>query len=93
MISSLILNMLIETPEFADEIDRTCGSGFPKNWTALSERVKKNLERPTQLAYSSVVTIDLVCMIVALMIVGLFLNALKRDELKRHVVYIPVNIL
>jgi hypothetical protein len=83
LISSLILSFLIQTPVTVDEMDRTCGSGFPRNLSALSDRARYNLQRPSQLAYSSVVAIDLVCVIVALMIVCLFLNALKRDEIKR----------
>jgi hypothetical protein len=84
LISSLILSFLIETPEIVDEMDRSCGSGFPRNSSLLSDRAKQNLERPSQLAYSSVVAIDLVCVIVAIMIISFFLNALKRDEIKRY---------
>lgn len=85
LISSLILNILIDTPEIVDQMDKSCGSGFPKNDSLLSQRATLNLQRPTQLAYSSVVAIDLVCVIVAVMIIGFFLNALKRDEIKRFV--------
>jgi hypothetical protein len=59
------------------------GAGFPKNLSLLSPRAQLNLQRPSQLAYSSVVAIDLVCVIVAVMIISFFLNALKRDEIKR----------
>lgn len=83
LISSLILSFLIEMPENVDEMDRTCGNGFPRNLSSLSERAQQNLQRPSQLAYSSVVAIDLVCVVVALMIICFFLNALKRDEIKR----------
>lgn len=83
--SSLILSLLIEIPDFVDQMDRTCGAGFPKNLSLLSPRAQLNLQRPFQLAYSSVVAIDLVCVIVALMIVSFFLNALKRDEIKGQV--------
>ncbi|KAI6184083.1 putative potassium channel regulatory protein unc-93 [Aphelenchoides bicaudatus] len=82
LVSSLILSLLIEIPKYDDQMDKTCGAGFPKNLSLLSPRAQLNLERPFQLAYSSVVAIDLVCVLVALMIIAFFLNALKRDEIR-----------
>ncbi|KAI6228096.1 putative potassium channel regulatory protein unc-93 [Aphelenchoides besseyi] len=82
LLSSLILNRSMDVIYVADEMDRTCGSGFPSNLSYLSSQAQQNLERPSQLAFSSVVAVDLCCVLVAVMVVAFFLNALKRDEIR-----------
>ena len=46
----------------------------------LSDHAVINLQRPPTEAFLSIVTINLCCSIIALLIIVLFLNALKRDE-------------
>ncbi|KAI6172159.1 putative potassium channel regulatory protein unc-93 [Aphelenchoides besseyi] len=82
LLSSLILNRSMDVIDVADEMDRTCGSGFPSNLSYLSSQAQQNLKRPSQLAFSSVVAVDLCCVLVAVMVVAFFLNALKRDEIR-----------
>ncbi|CAD5210982.1 unnamed protein product [Bursaphelenchus okinawaensis] len=81
LLSSVILSQSVVTAVIVDEADRTCGSGFPRNLSLLSDRAKLNLQRPSLVAYRSVVAVYLCCAMVALMIVAFFLNALKRDEI------------
>lgn len=47
----------------------------------LSAQAQRNLVRPPQVAYLSVISVDLFCAIIALLIVFLFLNSLKSDKI------------
>uniref|UniRef100_A0A915DDD1 Uncharacterized protein n=1 Tax=Ditylenchus dipsaci TaxID=166011 RepID=A0A915DDD1_9BILA len=81
ILSSVILINSVPTLPIEDRVDPTCGHNFVSNMSALSQRAQFNLQRPPQFAYLSVVGVHLCCVIVAMMIILFFLNALKRDEI------------
>ncbi|VDK38880.1 unnamed protein product [Gongylonema pulchrum] len=58
-----------------------CGHLFHENISYLSDQAIENLKRPPQSAYLSVCGVYFCCTIVALMIVLLFLNSLRKDEI------------
>uniref|UniRef100_A0A0R3RRU4 UNC93-like protein n=1 Tax=Elaeophora elaphi TaxID=1147741 RepID=A0A0R3RRU4_9BILA len=60
-----------------------CGHSFHDNESYLSEQAIANLRRPAQSVYLSLCGIYFCCTIVALMIVLLFLNSLRKDEIAR----------
>uniref|UniRef100_A0AC34F7Q0 Uncharacterized protein n=1 Tax=Panagrolaimus sp. ES5 TaxID=591445 RepID=A0AC34F7Q0_9BILA len=81
LISSFVLTDIFGIPHVhSDIVDTTCGHGFIDNISMLSEQAVINLQRPPNEAFLSIVTINLCCSLIALLIVVLFLNALKRDE-------------
>uniref|UniRef100_A0A914XRV8 Uncharacterized protein n=1 Tax=Panagrolaimus superbus TaxID=310955 RepID=A0A914XRV8_9BILA len=81
LISSFILTDIFGIPHVhSDIVDTTCGHGFIDNISMLSDQAVINLQRPPNEAFLSIVTINLCCSLIALLIVVLFLNALKRDE-------------
>jgi hypothetical protein len=53
----------------------------------LSPRAQQNLEHPSESTYRSVVGVNLCCAMVAMMIVAMFLNSLRKDELERFDLY------
>ncbi|VDK65715.1 unnamed protein product, partial [Onchocerca ochengi] len=61
----------------------SCGHFFRDNISYLSEQAIENLRRPAQSVYLSLCGIYFCCTIVALMIVLLFLNSLRKDEIAR----------
>uniref|UniRef100_A0A914CL63 Uncharacterized protein n=1 Tax=Acrobeloides nanus TaxID=290746 RepID=A0A914CL63_9BILA len=80
--SVIFISSTPATIEPEDRVDRTCGYGFSENISMLSPRAQQNLEHPSESIYRSVVGVDLCCAIVAMMIVALFLNSLRKDELE-----------
>lgn len=81
LISSFVLTDIFGiTHIHGDIVDTTCGHGFIDNISMLSEQAIANLQRPPNEAFLSIVTINLCCSLIALLIIVLFLNALKRDE-------------
>lgn len=78
--SVLLTEVFAISRQLADHIDPTCGHKFVENFTMLSEHAQINLQRPTREAFSSILTVIICCNLIALLIVVLFLNALKRDE-------------
>ncbi|KAI1727696.1 ion channel regulatory protein UNC-93 domain-containing protein [Ditylenchus destructor] len=82
LLSSVILINSVPSLLPIDKVDPTCGHKFVSNISALSERAQFNLQRPAQFAYLSVVGVHLCCITVALLVVLLFLNALRRDEIR-----------
>uniref|UniRef100_A0A7E4V181 Potassium channel regulatory protein unc-93 n=1 Tax=Panagrellus redivivus TaxID=6233 RepID=A0A7E4V181_PANRE len=87
-----LFGLNINTPE--DVVDNTCGHGFIDNVTKLSPQAIINLERPPTEAFLSIVSVNLGCSFVALLIVAFFLNALKRDgEAKAKAPHFTLDVL
>uniref|UniRef100_A0A1I7ZTL9 Potassium channel regulatory protein unc-93 n=1 Tax=Steinernema glaseri TaxID=37863 RepID=A0A1I7ZTL9_9BILA len=84
LLSSMILAAAVPTVLPKDHVDPTCGNGYMKNHSLLSARAQKNLMRPPQAAYLSVVACYIGCATIALMTVAMFLNSLKRDSAMRN---------
>ncbi|CAJ0581376.1 unnamed protein product, partial [Mesorhabditis spiculigera] len=84
LLSSYILEASIGSVPPPDHAMHTCGHDYPKNFSDLSARAAKNLERPPQSAIVSVCTAYLGCAIVAVMILCMFLNALHKDTVNRQ---------
>lgn len=81
VLTSFLLTNVFGTPrKLLDQVDPTCGHGFIDNISNLSLQAQRNLERPSPEAFLSIVTVNLCCSFIALLIVVLFLNALKKDE-------------
>ncbi|VDO41162.1 unnamed protein product [Onchocerca flexuosa] len=83
VISSFILTAATGYHQLEDQVQKCCGHFFPDNVSYLSEQAIENLRRPTQSVYLSLCGIYFCCTIVALMIVLLFLNSLRKDEIAR----------
>uniref|UniRef100_A0A0K0EXS5 Protein unc-93 homolog A (inferred by orthology to a human protein) n=1 Tax=Strongyloides venezuelensis TaxID=75913 RepID=A0A0K0EXS5_STRVS len=81
IMSSLIITAAVPYTTPLHMIDRTCGNGFIDNVTYLSERANENLQTPPRKAISSVFGVYICCSIISLMIIALFLNALKKDAI------------
>ncbi|CEF59569.1 Protein unc-93 homolog A [Strongyloides ratti] len=81
IMSSLIITAAVPYTVPLHMIDRTCGNGFIDNVTYLSERANENLQSPPRKAISSVFGVYICCSIISVMIIALFLNALKKDAI------------
>uniref|UniRef100_A0AC35TLD6 MFS domain-containing protein n=1 Tax=Rhabditophanes sp. KR3021 TaxID=114890 RepID=A0AC35TLD6_9BILA len=81
IMSSLIITAAVPYQKPMDLIDRTCGHAYRVNSSYLSQRANHNLEAPPRKAISSVVGVYICCSIISLLIISLFLNALKKDAL------------
>ncbi|KHN86075.1 Putative potassium channel regulatory protein unc-93 [Toxocara canis] len=84
LLSSLILTAATGYHKPEDRVETSCGHLFRENMTLLSERAAENLRRPPQSAYLAVCGVYFCCTIVALMIVLMFLNSLRKDKLTRE---------
>ncbi|TMS35001.1 hypothetical protein L596_002488 [Steinernema carpocapsae] len=84
LLSSVILTAAVPTSPPPDFVDQTCGNGYMKNHSFLSPRAQRNLTRPPQAAYLSVIACYIGCATAALMTVSMFLNSLKRDSAARN---------
>ncbi|KAL3993629.1 Ion channel regulatory protein UNC-93 family protein [Acanthocheilonema viteae] len=83
LISSFILTAATGHRQLKDEVQKCCGHSFYDNVSYLSEQAIENLRRPAQSVYLSLCGVYFCCTIVALMIVLLFLNSLRKDEIAR----------
>ncbi|CAG9530509.1 unnamed protein product [Cercopithifilaria johnstoni] len=83
LISSFILTAATGYHQLEDQVQKCCGHSFSDNISCLSEQAIENLRRPAQSVYLSLCGIYFCCTIVALMIVLLFLNSLRKDEIAR----------
>ncbi|KAM3719977.1 putative potassium channel regulatory protein [Dirofilaria immitis] len=83
VISSFILTTATGYRQLEDQVQKCCGHFFRDNISYLSNQAIENLQRPTQSVYLSLCGIYFCCTIVALMIVLLFLNSLRKDEIAR----------
>ncbi|VDN07950.1 unnamed protein product [Thelazia callipaeda] len=83
IISSSILTFATGYHEPEDHVQKCCGYLFHSNVSYLSLQAAKNLQRPPQNVYFSLCGIYFCCTIVALMVVLLFLNSLRTDEIAR----------
>ncbi|MCP9262193.1 putative potassium channel regulatory protein unc-93 [Dirofilaria immitis] len=81
VISSFILTTATGYRQLEDQVQKCCGHFFRDNISYLSNQAIENLQRPTQSVYLSLCGIYFCCTIVALMIVLLFLNSLRKDEI------------
>ncbi|KAK6113590.1 Ion channel regulatory protein UNC-93 family protein [Brugia pahangi] len=83
LISSVILTASTGYYQLEDQVQKCCGHLFRDNISYLSKQAIENLQRPAQNVYLSLCGIYFCCTIVALMIVLLFLNSLRKDEISR----------
>uniref|UniRef100_A0A8R1TLI2 Uncharacterized protein n=1 Tax=Onchocerca volvulus TaxID=6282 RepID=A0A8R1TLI2_ONCVO len=83
VISSIILTAATGHHQLENQVQKCCGHFFRDNISYLSEQAIENLRRPAQSVYLSLCGIYFCCTIVALMIVLLFLNSLRKDEIAR----------
>ncbi|EFO25747.2 hypothetical protein LOAG_02742 [Loa loa] len=83
LISSFILTAATSHRQLEDQVQKCCGHLFHDNLSYLSDQAIENLRRPAQNVYLSLCGIYFCCTIVALMIVLLFLNSLRKDEITR----------
>ncbi|VDK81172.1 unnamed protein product [Litomosoides sigmodontis] len=83
LISSFILTSASGHYQLEDQVQKCCGHSFCDNISHLSEQAIENLRRPAQSVYLSLCGVYFCCTIVALMIVLLFLNSLRKDEIAR----------
>ncbi|EJW79168.1 hypothetical protein WUBG_09922 [Wuchereria bancrofti] len=83
LISSFILTASTGYHQLEDQVQKCCGHLFRDNISYLSKQAIENLQRPAQSVYLSLCGIYFCCTIVALMIVLLFLNSLRKDEISR----------
>nr|AXS78267.1 putative potassium channel regulatory protein unc-93 [Anisakis simplex] len=84
LLSSFILTTVTGYQKPADRVETSCGHLYRENVTLLSERAAENLRRPPQSAYLAVCGVYFCCTIVALMIILMFLNSLRKDKLARQ---------
>uniref|UniRef100_A0A915AVX9 Potassium channel regulatory protein unc-93 n=1 Tax=Parascaris univalens TaxID=6257 RepID=A0A915AVX9_PARUN len=84
LLSSLILTAATGYHKPQDRVETSCGHLYPENMSLLSEQALENLRRPPQSAYLAVCGVYFCCTIVALMIVIMFLNSLRKDKLTRQ---------
>uniref|UniRef100_A0A915PZW2 Uncharacterized protein n=1 Tax=Setaria digitata TaxID=48799 RepID=A0A915PZW2_9BILA len=84
LISSFILTAATDYHhQLDDHVQKCCGHLFRDNISYLNEQAIANLQRPPQSVYLSLCGVYFCCTIVALMIVLLFLNSLRKDEIAR----------